>query len=272
MKGLGGKTKGLNPLRIAAVVRRQFYVQKRAPHRWFDWVVWPVVDTVIWGSIGLFVDQQGGPARSGTAYMLSGILLMHVLYQSDVSMATSFLEEVWSRNLLNLMVSPLREVELLAGFIITSMVRLVLGLGFVAVAAWALYAFDVTSAGLGLIPVIAVLMLVGWLISLLVITTILRFGTGAEILCWGLLFFVVALSGAFYPIESIPGIFQPLSRLLPSTYAFEAARHLLDGDPMPWNLIGQALAGLAIAIPLTLATLLWTLHLFRRRGYITRYS
>ena len=52
-------------LRIRAVMRRHAYVQKRAPHRWFDVMVWPIVDTVIWGSIGRFVDQQGGAVRSG---------------------------------------------------------------------------------------------------------------------------------------------------------------------------------------------------------------
>jgi ABC-2 type transport system permease protein len=74
----------LDLLRVRAMVRRQAYVQRRAPQRWFDIAVWPMVDTVIWGSIGLFVDQQGGATRSGIPYMLSGILLMHVMYQSKV--------------------------------------------------------------------------------------------------------------------------------------------------------------------------------------------
>jgi ABC-2 type transport system permease protein len=74
----------LDPLRIRAVIRRQAYVQLRAPQRWFDVLVWPMVDVVIWGSIGLFVDQQGGAGRAGAPYMLSGILLMHVMYQANV--------------------------------------------------------------------------------------------------------------------------------------------------------------------------------------------
>jgi ABC-2 type transport system permease protein len=81
-----------------------------------------MVDTVIWGSIGLFVDQQGGAGRAGAPYMLSGILLMHVMYQANVSMSCGFLDETWSRNLVNLMVSPLREVELLAGLMVAATV------------------------------------------------------------------------------------------------------------------------------------------------------
>ena len=179
---------GSPALRIRAIVRRHAYVQKRAPQRWFDVMVWPMVDTVIWGSIGKFVDQQGGAVRSGAPYMLSGILLMHVVYQSNVSLSTGFMEETWSRNLLNFMVTPLREAEYLAGVILFGLARLAMGLTFVGIAAWLLYAFNVTHAGWGLVPVVGVLMLVGWAISLLVIGLILRYGSGAEILTWGILF------------------------------------------------------------------------------------
>jgi ABC-2 type transport system permease protein len=262
----------MDGLRVRAIVRRQAYVQRRSPHRWFDVLVWPVVDTVIWGSIGLFVDHQGGASRAGTPYMLSGILLMHVMYQANVSMSCGFLDETWSRNVVNLMVSPLREGEFLAGLMLVSATRLVAGLGVVALAAAGLFAFNVTAAGWGLIPVVAVLMLVGWTIALFVMALVLRFGNGAEILCWGLLFVVVALSGAFYPIEAMPGVLQPVARLLPSTHAFEAARRLLDGDPLPWGLIAEAAAGLAVLVPVAAAVLWRMLGVFRERGYVTRYS
>jgi ABC-2 type transport system permease protein len=262
----------LDGLRVRAMVRRQTYVQRRSPQRWFDLFVWPMVDTVIWGSIGAYVVQQGGARGSATPYMLSGILLMHVVYQSNVSMATGFMDETWSRNLLNLMVSPLRETELLASLIVTSLARLAIGLGAVALAAWALYAFDVTTAGWGLVPVVAVLMAVGWAISLIVIGLVLRYGSGAEILTWGILFIVIALSGAFYPPEALPAALRPVAEVLPSTHAFQAARALLDGDPMPWDQLGVAALGLAVCIPLAVAFLLRMLHLFRVRGYVTRYS
>jgi ABC-2 type transport system permease protein len=262
----------LDGLRVRAMVRRQAFVQRRSPQRWFDLFVWPMVDTVIWGSIGAYVAQQGGASGSATPYMLSGILLMHVVYQSNVSMATGFMDETWSRNLLNLMVSPLRETEMLASLVITSLVRLVIGLGAVALAAWVLYAFAVTTAGWGLVPVVAVLMMVGWAISLIVIGLILRYGSGAEILTWGILFITIALSGAFYPVEALPAALEPLARVLPSTHAFQAARTLLDGDPMPWGQLGVAVLGLVVLVPLAVAFLLRMLHLFRVRGYVTRYN
>ncbi len=41
---------------------------------------------------------------------------------------------------------------------------------------------------------------------------------------------------------------------------------------MPWGLIARGAAGVAVAVPVAAAVLWRTLHLFRDRGYITRYS
>jgi ABC-2 type transport system permease protein len=262
----------VNPLRVRAVVERDLYVLRRAPHRWFDVAIWPVVDVVIWGSIGLFVQQQGGAARSTVPYMIAGVLMLHVMYQSNVSMATGFMEETWTRNLLNMMVTPLKESEFLAALVAVSLMRLAIGLTFVGTAAAVLYAFDVTSAGLGLVPVVAVLMLVGWCIALVVIGLIMRYGNGAEILTWGILFVMIALSGAFYPVEALPGVLRPVALALPSTHAMEAARQLLDGDPLPWGRLGLAVAELVVLMAAALAFVLRMLGVFRARGYVTRFS
>jgi ABC-2 type transport system permease protein len=265
-------TLGLDWQRVRAIMRRQAYVQKRGWHRWFDVLVWPVVDTVIWGSIGAFVTQQHGAIRSGLPYMLSGILLMHVLYQSNIAVSTGFMEETWSRNLLNVMVTPIREREYMAGIVIFGLVKLGLGLAMVGLAAFVLYSFNLLTIGWALIPIIGVLMLVGWCIALYVISFVLRFGNGAEILAWGVLFVVVALSGVFYPVHALPAALRPVAQVLPSTHAFIAARTVLDGRPLPWNQLGEAVIGLAVLVPVALLYLRHMLRVFKTRGYITRYT
>lgn len=265
-------TLGFDWQRVRAVMRRQGYVQKRGWHRWFDVLVWPVVDTVIWGSIGAFVHQQGGAIRSGLPYMLSGILLMHVLYQSNIAVSTGFMEETWSRNLLNFMVTPIREREYMAGIVLFGLLKLALGLAMVSFAAFVLYAFNLLTIGWPLVPIVAVLMLVGWCMSLYVISFVLRFGNGAEILAWGVLFIVVALSGVFYPVKALPGALRPIAQVLPSTHAFIAARTVLDGHSLPWRELGYAGIGLLVLIPLALLYLRHMLRVFKTRGYITRYT
>ena len=262
-------------LRIWAVARRHAYVLVRSPHRLFDVTVWPIVDTVLFGSLGVFFVRQGGPssaAQAGVAYLLSGIVLWHVVYQAQIAVSTGFMEETWSRNLLSLMVTPLKELELVAGIALFGLAKLVMGVGVVALAAYALYAFDVTTLGLGLVPVMAILLMGGWAIALLVVGLMLRFGNGAEALAWGIMFLVMPLGGVFYPVEALPGFLRPVSELLPTTHAFAAGRALIDGGPMPWGELAQAAVGTLVATAAALAFVAWMLRLFRRRGYITRYS
>jgi ABC-2 type transport system permease protein len=262
-------------LRVWAVARRHAYVLLRSPHRLFDVTVWPIVDTVLFGSLGVFFVRQGGPssaAQAGVAYLLSGIVLWHVVYQAQIAVSTGFMEETWSRNLLSLMVTPLKELELVAGIALFGLAKLVMGVGVVALAAFAFYAFDVTNLGLGLLPVIAVLLMGGWAIALLVVGLMLRFGNGAEALAWGIMFVVMPLGGVFYPVEALPTFIRPVSALLPTTHAFAAGRQLVDGGPMPWGELGLAAAGTLVATAGALAFVGWMLRLFRRRGYVTRYS
>jgi len=262
-------------LRVWAVARRHAYVLARSPHRLFDVTVWPIVDTVLFGSLGVFFGTQGGPdsaAQAGVAYLLSGIVLWHVVYQAQIAVSTGFMEETWSRNLLSLMVTPLKELELVAGIALFGLVKLVMGVGVVALAAYALYAFDVTTLGLGLVPVMAILLAGGWAIALLVVGLMLRFGNGAEALAWGIMFLVMPLGGVFYPVEALPPFIRPISELLPTTHAFAAGRELIDGGPMPWGELAQAAVGTLVAVLGALAFVAWMLRLFRRRGYVTRYS
>ena len=262
-------------LRMWAVARRHAYVLYRSPHRLFDVTVWPIVDTVLFGSLGVYFVSQGGPSspgQAGVAYLLSGIVLWHVVYQAQIAVSTGFMEETWSRNLLSLMVTPLRELELVVGIAMFGLAKLAMGVGVVALAAFALYAFDVTSLGLGLLPVIVILMAGGWAIALLVVGLILRFGNGAEALAWGIMFVVMPLGGVFYPVEALPAFVRPVSELLPTTHAFVAGRDLIDGGPMPWGELALAAIGTLVAVAAALAFAAWMLRVFRRRGYVTRYS
>ena len=265
-------TTGLAWVRISAVASRHYLVMLRSPHRLFDVTIWPLVDVLLFGSIGAFVSQAEGAGAAAFGYLLGGIVLWHVIYQSQIAVSTGFLEETWSRNLLNLMVTPLKEVEYVAGVALFGLVKLVIGVGLVAVTALLFFSFNVSDLGLGLIPVAAILLLVGWIIALFVVGCVLRFGSGAEALAWGILFAVMPLSGVFYPVDALPGAVQPISVALPTTHAFDAMRALLDGRGLLWDEIAIAAGSTVVLALLALGFVVKMLKLFRARGYISRYS
>ena len=263
----------MSPGRIGAVARRHLVIVRRVPFRLFDILLWPVVDVILYGSIGVFVtDQSSAAAQSSATYMLAGIMLFHFLYQTQVANSTAFLEETWSRNLLNIMTTPVTELEYAVGISVIGLLKLVVGIGMVAICGIVLYSFNLFDLGLALIPIAGSLMVMGWAVSMFVIGLVLRFGQAAEAWTWGILFVIMPLSGIFYPVSSLPPVLRPIGELLPTTYAFAAARAVLDGHPTPWGDIGWAWLGGLVALAIGTWFLARMLRVFRRRGLVTRFS
>jgi len=259
--------------RVMAVAGRHAYVLQRSPHRLFDVLVWPVVDVLLFGSIGVFASSRvNGGGQQVFLYLLIGVVLWHVVYQAQIGVATGFLEETWSRSVLNLMATPMREWEYIAGVALFGLAKLVVGVSAVALIVWGAYAFNVVAVGPGMIPVAALLLVIGWAIALFVIGLVLRFGSGAEAFAWGILFVVMPLSGVFYPVEALPPVLRPLAQALPTTHAFAAGRTLATGDPLPWDELALAATGTVVLVGIALGYLTWMLRIFRNRGYVTRYS
>jgi ABC-2 type transport system permease protein len=259
--------------RIMSIARRHAYVLQRSPHRLFDVMVWPAVDVIMYGAIGAFAASHATTgAQEVLMVLLVGVVLWHLIYQTEIALATGFLEETWSRSLLSMMASPMREWEYVAGVALFGLVKLVAGVAAVALVAWAVFSFRISSMGLGLIPVGAVLLAVGWAIGMVVIGLVLRFGNGAEVLAWGILFVVMPLSGTFYPVSALPGFLHPFAELLPTTHAFAAGRSFAEGAATPWRQLLLAAIGTVVVLALSLGYLTWMLRVFRARGFVTRYS
>jgi ABC-2 type transport system permease protein len=257
--------------RILAVARRHAYVLQRSPHRLFDVIVWPVVDVLLFGSIGVYAARSATGAQRVALYLLVGVVLWHVVYQAQIAVATGFLEESWSRSVLNLMATPMREWEYVAGVAFFGLAKLVVAVGVVSVIVAGAYAFNIVTVGPPMILVGALLLLIGWAIALFVIGLVLRFGSGAEAFAWGILFVVMPLSGVFYPASALPGLLRPIAEILPTTHAFTAGRAFAFGGDA-WGQLGVAAAGTAAMAVISVGYVTWMLRVFRRRGYVTRYN
>ena len=202
----------------------------------------------------------------------AGVVLWHVIYQAQIAVSAGFLEETWSRNLLSLMVSPVSEAEYLLGTGLFGLVKTVLGVGGVALIALICYGVRHHVARHRAHPGRRAAAAVGWVIAMLVIGIVLRYGSGAEALVWGILFVLMPLSATFFPVAALPGPLQPVAQALPTTHAFTAARMLVDGGAFPWHelFISAVLTLIGGAAAMYYVTSM--LRLFRRRGYVTRYS
>jgi len=262
----------MSAYRIWGVIRRHAYVLWRAPHRWFDIAFWPLMDVILWGSLGAFVARQDQASQAATPFLLGGIVMFHVLFQTQIAVATGFMEETWSRNLLNVMTTPVTETEYVLGTAAFGLVKLLAALGTLTITAWAFFRFDLSSVGWSLLPIGLILVLVGWAVGIINIGLILRLGQSAEILAWGMNYVLLALSGVFTPIDALPGPLQPIARALPSSHAFVALREVLAGNPLPGDEIVRGLLSSIVWLVGSIGFTTWMLRSFRKRGLVTRFS
>lgn len=262
----------MNLLRVRTVIKRHWLVLWRSPHRWFEIGFWPVMDVVLWGSLGAFVAQENETSRAATPYLLAGIVLFWTLTQVQMTLATGVMEETWTRNLLNILTTSVTPAEYIAGVAVFGMAKLALALGTLTAMTLGLYGFDLTALGWSVIPIVVLLILNGWAVAFLVIGLILRYGQSAEILTWGINYVVLAISGVFFPVEALPGFIRPIADVLPTTHAFAAAREALDGNPIPWDRLALSTVGTGVFVAGSLLFAAHMLKVFRARGFVTRYS
>jgi ABC-2 type transport system permease protein len=225
--------------RIGAVILRHFYLLRASGPRLLELIYWPLVQMLVWGFMQTWLLQQRGAMASAAGTLIGAILLWDILIRGQQGLSVSFLEEMWSRNIANLFISPLRPGEFLVALMAMSVIRLLVGVFPVTLLAIWFFGFNLWGLGFGLAAFFANLLLAAWAAGALVSGLIIRNGLGAEGLAWTLMFLLLPFCAVFYPVEVLPPALQWFAWVLPPTYVFEGMRALIiDGvfraDLMLW--------------------------------------
>jgi ABC-2 type transport system permease protein len=251
-----------SPLRASArrvwgLMYRHLALYRRSWPRLLELAYWPVLQMLIWGFTASFLTaRMGSTAVVAGAALLGGVLLWEVALRSQMGVAISFMEEMWSRNLGHVFVSPVRPWELVVALIGISMIRMLVGVAPAILLAWALYAFNLFAIGPVLVLFFANLMIMGWAVALGVVSLILRHGAGAEALAWSVLFGITPFAAVFYPVSVLPAAMHPVAWAIPASHVFEGMRGILLQGVIRWdhllaaaalNVLWVAAAGLLFA-------------------------
>jgi ABC-2 type transport system permease protein len=228
--------------RIWGMMYRHLALYRRSWPRLLELAYWPVLQMCIWGFTARYLAaRMGNPAAITGGLLLGGVLLWEIALRSQMGVAISFLEELWSRNLGHVFVSPLRPWELVAALIGMSMIRLFVGVAPAILLAWFLYAFNLFALGPIIVLFFANLMIMGWWVALGVVSLILRHGAGAEALAWSVLFGLTPFSAVFYPVAVLPAALRPIALALPSSHVFEGMRAVLLQNIIRWDHMAWAI-------------------------------
>lgn len=228
--------------RIWALMSRHFYVIRRNPMRVAELVYWPLLDLLIWGFLSVYLNKfgQAGGVPNFLAFFLGALILWDLLFRAQQGVSIAYLEEVWSRNLLNLFVSPLSVGEFLTATVLISLSKLAISTVLMSILAGLFYGFNILILGWSLLPFVIALLLMGWALGIFTTGVVLRYGQGAESLAWVLAFLFQPLSAVFYPVSVLPPALQVVAWALPSAHVFEGMRAVIRTGQIPLQHLGWA--------------------------------
>jgi len=258
--------RGAAARRIAAMVRRYFYLLRGSWPRILELAYWPTVQLVIWGFVTQFFMGHSSWVANAAGVLIGAVLLWDLLFRSQIGFSMCFLEEMWSRNLGHLFVSPLRPHELLIAMMAMSLIRCVIGLLPSWVLAYFAFEFSVFSFGLGLVAFFSCLLVMGWAMGMMVTALVMRFGLGAESLAWVAIFAFAPISAVYYPVSTLPDWLQIVAWCTPSAYVFEGMRAVFVDNEFRTDLMLGAIGVNLVYLALGAAIFAWSFAAARNEG------
>jgi len=258
--------------RVAAIALRQFYLMRGSPARVLPLFAWVAIDIVLWGFITRYLNTVASPGFDFVPVLLGAVLLWDFFTRVMHGVTMAFLEDVWSRNFLNLFASPLAIHEYLGGLVLSGIATSSAGLLLMVALATMVFGLSFFAYGLALVPFLLVLFLFGIALGIFGSALVLRFGPASEWLVWPLPAILSPFAAVFYPVSTLPQWMRHVSRLLPPTHVFEGMRAIVAGGayqaiPLLWG------AALALAYILLASGFFAHVHrLAVRTGLLARYS
>ena len=252
--------------RTAAMVLRYWYLLRSSFPRLIELIYWPAVQMLMWGFLQTYIAEQASLFAKAGGVFIGAVLLWDILFRGQLGFSISFLEEMYARNLGNLLISPLRATEFVAALMVMSIIRLAIGMGPVTLLAIWFFGFNLWALGFALAAFFANLMLTGWAVGIFVSGLVLRNGLGAETFAWSIMFLFLPLTCVYYPVATLPSWLQAIAWTLPPTYVFEGMRALVTEQTFRADLMIQALALNAVLFSLAVAGFLALLASARRNG------
>src|SRR4249920_411421 len=257
---------GIAPHRINAMILRYWYLLMSSWPRLLELLYWPALQIITWGFLQNYISQNAGFFARAGGVLIGAVMLWDILFRGQLGFSISFLEEMWSRNLGNLMISPLRPAEFVAALMVMSIIRLAIGMEPVTLLAIWFFGFNLWGLGIALAAFFANLMFTGWAVGIFVSGLVLRNGLGAETFAWSIMFLFLPLTCVYYPVAVLPGWLQAFAWALPPTYVFEGMRALLTDQTFRADLMIQALALNTVWFAAAIGAYLALLAAARRNG------
>src|SRR5580765_1940412 len=240
----------MNLSRMSAIVIRHFYLVSGSPARVLPLFAWVAIDMVLWGFITKYLNAVTAAGFDFVPVFLGAVLLWDFFTRVMHGVTMAFMEDVWSRNFLNIFATPLAISDYVGGLVLSSIGTSSIGLVVMLFLASTIFGLSFLAYGIALIPFLLVLFLFGIALGILGAALVLRFGPASEWFIWPVPALISPFAGVFYPISTLPGWMQYICRALPPAYIFENVRAIVAGSAVSGTdlVIGICLAVIDVVL------------------------
>jgi len=210
------------PHRIYAIVMR--YLYHLTHDRWdvAETLYWPFLDIAVYGYLSAWVSRGGAPASTP---VIATVVLWQSLVQANFAISKNAIVELYTAGMVPLFSTPLTIREWAAACMILSTGVARFATLFCNAVALIMFGYSLTSIGWKLIPIVLNLFGAGMAVGLAATSLLFYFGHRVRTLAYILGWIFSLVSGAYYPVDVLPGWMQFIARILPLSYIFEIIRN-----------------------------------------------
>ncbi|MBA3954610.1 ABC transporter permease [Candidatus Dependentiae bacterium] len=245
-----------------AVVLRHTRMWRRDPNFLLGSLYWPVLDILIWGFLGSWIQQaRGGQFDNYEVAALLGILLWQIIGRGCNIMCVTFAEELWSNNVINLFSLPLRIGEWIAASVVFTIIMMTITTSTCMLFIALLYNVSLWSIILNYLLFLPPIFFSSMWLAFICLSILVTLGKRGAELGFVIAWFLMPFSGAYYPVAVLPKWGQALSSYLPMSSVFEGMRGYVMHQQDP---TAYLIKGYALSIPYAISSLLLFVYCFNR--------
>lgn len=246
--------------RVWAVVIRHLYIAFRDMHRLIWMFYWPMLDIILWGFTGMWMQSNQTNPALGQA-LLTGLVFWQIVSRANFEISMSLMDELWSLNMVNMFASPLKAIEWVMAVVLLGLIACSVLMAYCTALVYLFYQINIFSMGLKLAAYIFPFFVSGLWAGFIAATIVIYYGARAQSLVFVIAWVLAPFCGVFYPLEVLPYWAQKIAYIFPMTYLFVGIRELVLYDIFNTNYIWM---GLGLSILYGIITLYIFLYAFEK--------
>lgn len=223
----------MNPVRVYGIILRHYFLATHQLERIFDAFFLPLLSLIMFGFLANYISlfQSPNPA----SFLIGGVILWMIFERVGSDIGVNFMYDVWDRNIINVLASPLTFLEFITGLVVIGIIKILVSFFTMCLIATLFYNFNLFSLGIGLAAIWVNILFFAISFGIFNMSLVIRFGNSIGPLTWILPFALQPFSAAFYPISILPDFLQTIANMIPLSYAFEGMRHLIKTGQFDTN-------------------------------------